>query len=50
VFSPKSPGREGKQDRGEKTWVVLGQLKKLFLNVQNYFYFFSERQTFYGGK
>ncbi len=28
-FSPKSPGREGKKDRG-RTWVVLAQIKIIF--------------------
>jgi hypothetical protein len=35
VFSPKSPGRERERRIGERTWVVLAQIKIVF-KFQNF--------------
>jgi hypothetical protein len=63
VFFPKSPRREGKQDRvvkcsqGERE-SRIGERKpgwfwdnlKIIFKRPNFFFFFFERQTIYGGK
>jgi len=44
VFSPKSPGRERERRIGERTWVVLAQVKIVF-KFQKFQKYFSERLT-----
>jgi hypothetical protein len=50
VFSPKSPGREGKKDRGENLGGFQHKLKIIFKCPKFSKNIFPERKTICGGK